>query len=273
MISTVLFVGMLALGGLLVYMAIGPQLERFARPRVRRLQAGIGPHLTRQTLFPLGGAIVFALIYPGVLLKLYFLAAGALVTYFLVQQRRMAAEVIQPRQIVQLVLSFRSIYQLQPSVFSSLQMVTQKLEEPLRGLVEVMTQTYYLTSSPQRAFAEFRRRTDSIYLHQFIYILEMGESATPGAMTSALDSFVDRMRGHDELRRETETSLSSVTGQTRFMQILSLLVILVVGVVPSLRRAYRGLGMQAVFMIIMSVALATSWYIERRVGALKERIQ
>ena len=273
MTSGVLLIGTLALGALLVYLAIGEQLERLARPRMRQLRVAIGPYLTRQTLFPLGGAVVFALIYPGILLKLYFLVAGGLVTYFLVEQRRRAAEIIQPRQIVQLVLSLRSIYQLQPSVFSSLQQVTEKLEQPLRGLIEVMTQTYYLTSSPARAFQEFRKRTNNTYLHQFIYILEMGEAATSDAMITALDSFVDRMRMHDELRRGIETNLSSVTGQTRFMQILSLLIILVVGVVPTLRTAYRSVSMQIVFMIIMSVALGTSWYIEKRVSTLKESIQ
>jgi len=273
MSSNLLLVAMLALGGLLIYLAIGEQLERFARPRLRRIQAAMAPYFTRRTLMPLGGAVIFALIYPGVLLKLYFLIVGGLITYYLVRKRRKATEMIPPRQIVQLVLGFRSVYQLQPSVFSSLTQLTRKLEEPLRSLINIMTQTYFLTSSPQRAFEEFRKRTDNVYLHQFIYILEMSESASSDAVIAALDNFVDRMRTHDELRRQTETSLSSVTGQTSFMQALSLLIILVVGVIPRLRAAYQSLGMQIVFMVVMSVALGTSWYIEKQVSNLKEQIR
>jgi len=257
MSSNLLLVAMLALGGLLIYLAIGEQLERFARPRLRRIQAAMAPYFTRRTLMPLGGAVIFALIYPGVLLKLYFLIVGGLITYYLVRKRRKATEMIPPRQIVQLVLGFRSVYQLQPSVFSSLTQLTRKLEEPLRSLIDIMTQTYFLTSSPQRAFEEFRKRT----------------SASSDAVIAALDNFVDRMRTHDELRRQTETSLSSVTGQTSFMQALSLLIILVVGVIPRLRAAYQSLGMQIVFMVVMSVALGTSWYIEKQVSNLKEQIR
>ena len=262
--------------GLVIVMVIYAfldDLERLARLPGRRFRMVIAPYLSRIVLVPVGISILLAVLYPGVLLKLFFLAAGCLVGWYLLQRSRRMEGEVPLRQVAQLILAFRGTYQLQPSVFSSLTEVSKKLAQPLRGLVDTLVKTYYLTSSPERAFEEFRRRTDNIYLHQFVYILEMSESARSEAVVVALDGFADRLRQHVQLHRTVDTSLAPITGQTNFLQILSIVIVVVVGVVRDLSRAYASLGAQVMFIAVASVGLATSYYIERRIRSLKERIR
>ena len=263
----------LALAIVLVIYAFLDDIERLARPPLRRLKTIVAPYLTRTVLAPVGVSIVLAALYPGILLKLYFVAAGCLVGWYLLQRSRRSKEGIPLRQIAQLILVFRGAYQLQPSVFSNLAEVAKKLDEPLKGLIDTLVKTYYLTSSAERAFDQFRHKTDNVYLHQFVYILEMSESARPQAVVGALDDFADRLRKHDELRRTVDTSLASITGQTNFLQILSVVIILVVGLVPALRQAYRSIPGQLIFIFVASIGLGTSYYMERKVNSLKERIR
>ena len=146
------------------------------------------------------------------------------------------------------------------------------MDEPLRGLLGVMIHTFFLTSSPDRAFAALRSRTDNVYLNQFAYILEMSESASANAVGKALDNLVDRLRTHDDLRRETESSLTSITGQTRVIQALAVLAIVLVSLVPSLRAAYVSPIGQIYLITFVTVILAASYQIDRVIGKLTERI-
>jgi len=216
--------------------------------------------------------VLVVLMWRAVLVSIYLIAVGILITLYFLQRTKKEQQLLPARQIFQLVLAFRSTFQLQPSIFLTLDTVKEKLEEPLRGLMKVVVQTYYLTSSPERAFAELRARTDNVYLNQFAYILEMSETARADAVVKALDNLVERLRTHDELRREAESNLTAITGQTSFIQGISVLIILVVAAVPRLRAPYVPVGGQIFLVIVLTVMLAASYYIDRVISKLAERI-
>jgi len=229
-------------------------------------------NLTWHTFLPLIVAILLAALMRAWLISVYLIIAGVLVTIYFLQRARREHESLSARQIFQLILAFRSTFQLQPSVFLTLDTVKDKVEEPLQGLMKVVVETYYLTSSPQRAFAELRSRTDNVYLNQFVYILEMSETARVDAVTSALDNLVERLRNHDQLRREIQANLTSITGQTAFIQALAVLVVLAVAAVPVLRAPYVPIAGQLFFVIVVTVMLAASYYIDRVIRQLAERV-
>jgi len=83
---------------------------------------------------------------------------------------------------------------------------------------------------------------------------------------------VERLRTHDELRREAESNLTAITGQTSFIQGISVLIILVVAAVPRLRAPYVPVGGQIFLVIVLTVMLAASYYIDRVISKLAERI-
>jgi hypothetical protein len=263
----------LLLVGLLVYLALGNDVTRLVRPRVRNYQIKYRKYLTRSVIIPALVFGVLAIAMRDLVLSLYLLGIAGFIVYFRVQQAIIAEQKVTPRQVLQLVLAFRGAYQLEPAVFKSLQEVGKKLEGPLREAVNVMVETFFLTSSTQRAFDEFRKRTNNILLNQFAYILEMSESASNASMAEALDGFVTRLRHHEELQRQIETGLSSVTGQTSFMQILFIAIAFVVALVPSLRGLYvSSFGQRLLYIVIMSVIVGTSYFIEKQVIALREQV-
>ena len=132
---------------------------------------------------------------------------------------------------------------------------------------------YFATSDPERAFQELRQRSSNVLLHQFAYVLEMSESASDESVTDALDAFTTRLRRQEELQREVETNLASVTGQTSFMQALAIIIAFTVAIIPGFRDAYVGslLGRLG-YVIIVLVIAAASHYIEKKVFELKEQI-
>jgi len=263
--------------GSLVAIIVALLLDEFGdqlRPVLQRYQTRFMPsNVTWRLFLPLIAALILAvLMWGAVLVQVYLMAIGIALTAYSVQRARRQQKMLEARQILQLVLSFRSMYQLQPSVFSTLDRVKEKVEQPLKGLVDVLIQTFYLTSSPERAFAELRGRTDNVYLNQFAYILEMSEAARSAAVVKALDNLVDRLRTHDELRRDTESSLTSITGQTSVLQRIAAAIILAVALVPDLREPYTTTGGQFLFVIFLSAILGGSYYIDRQIGKLVERI-
>ncbi len=263
--------------GSLVVIILALLLDEFGdylRPAVQRYQARLLPsNVTWRLFLPLMAALLLAvLLWGAVLIQVYLIAIGIAATAYFVQRARRQQAMLEARQILQLVLAFRSMYQLQPSVFSMLDRVKEKVDQPLRGLVDVLIQTYYLTSSPERAFAELRGRTDNVYLSQFVYILEMSEAASSAAVVLALENLLDRLRTHDELRRDTESSLTSITGQTSVLQRIAAAIILAVALVPPLREAYTSTAGQILFIIFLSAILVGSYYIDQQVGKLLERI-
>jgi len=228
--------------------------------------------VTWQTFLPLTISVVLAALMRAALISVYLLIVGVLVTLYFLRRARREHESLPARQIFQLILAFRSMYQLQPSVFLTLDAVKDKVSEPLSGLMKVVVETFYLTSSPERAFAELRARTDNVYVNQFAYILEMSETARADAVVAALDNLVERLRTHDQLRREIQASLTSITGQTSFIQALAVLVVLAVAAVPVLRAPYVPIGGQLFFIVVVTVMLAASYYIDRVIRQLAERI-
>jgi Flp pilus assembly protein TadB len=249
------------------------EYERYLVPTVKRWQAQLMPAWApRRVFLPLIVALMLAVLMRAPMASLYLVLVGIAITWYYLRRARRARESLPSRQILQLVLAFRGTFQLQPSVFSTLDMISDKVDEPLRSLVKVTVETFYLTSSPQRAYAEMRARTDNVYINQFAYILEMSETASVDAVVDALDNLVDRLRTHDDLRRQTEASLTSITGQTAFIQAIAVLVVFAVAMVPTLRAPYVSTGGQLFFIAIVTVMLVASYYIDSVVSNLAERI-
>ena len=242
-------------------------------PTLKRYRARLLPdRLSAPSFLPLVVGLILAGLMHAWLISVYFVVAGTLTTAFLLIRAKREQHDIPAREMFQLVLAFRSTFQLQPSVFSTLDRVNEKVNEPLRGLVDAVVRTFYLTSSPQRAFEELRSRTADVYLHQFAYILEMTETAQPETVVVALDNLVERLRSHDELRRQSEANLTSVTGQTTFIQGIAILVMAAVAFVPVLRIPYTTTGGQLLLIVVVTVMLLTSYYIDRVIRTLAERI-
>jgi Flp pilus assembly protein TadB len=268
-------VNLLVIGAaaLIVIALILDEIRPALQPLTKRWRShlSVGP-LRPVQLLPLVIAVVLAVLMRAWLISAYGIVVGLLITIYYIRRDQKAMRRLPARQIFQLILSFRSMYQLQPSVFSTLDLVKSKIDEPLRGLIGVVAQTYFLTSSPQRAFAELRRRSGDVYLNQLAYILEMSETARPGAVVEALDNLVERLRRHDQLRRETESNLATITGQTKFIQVIAVLVIAAVSLVPQLHEAYMSTSGQILFIAIVSVMLAASYYLQYVIDKLAERI-
>jgi Flp pilus assembly protein TadB len=268
-INALLIISLLVIVGALMADEFGQQLA----PRWRRYRSRLlADHVTWRTFLPLVVAVALAMLMRAFLIGAYLLIVGILITVYFLRRAREQRQSLPARQILQLILAFRSAYLLQPSVFLSLDAVKEKVDEPLRSLMRVTVETYYLTSSPQHAFMELRARTDNIYLSQFAYVLEMSETARTEVVVKALDNLVERLRTHDQLRREIEASLVSITGQTSFIQVIAVLVVLGVAAVPLLRAAYTSPGGQIAFIIIISIMLGASYYIDSVINRLAERV-
>ena len=273
MITTIRWVA-LALALLVAYLLVGEELTQTLRRRTRVYQVKYGQYLTRSAVIPAIIMAVLAVFMRDVILSPFLLLVGLVIAIYRVRQNMAKATQITPRQVLQLVLSFRGAYQLEPAVFKSLQEANKKIEGPLRDLVNICVETFFLTSSPERAFNEFRKRTDNILLHQFIYILEMSESASDVAMAEALDAFVARLHRHANLRNQVETGLVGITQQTRFLQIVIVVVAFMVVAVPYFRDVYAsGVLGRVGFMAIVLVILGVSYQIEKQVEDLKKEIR
>jgi hypothetical protein len=100
----------------------------------------------------------------------------------------------------------------------------------------------------------------------------MSESASADAVVTALDNLVKRLQNHDELRRETESSLTSITGQTSVLQRIAAAIVVAVALIPGLRAPYTSVPGQIIYIAFLSIILAGSYYIDRQIGKLLERI-
>ena len=264
----------LALFGLLVYLALGDDLRRMIRRRGRSYQVKYTRYLTRATLmYPLIFAVL-ALLMRDVILTPFLLVIAVAIAYHRVQQAIEEASRIRVRQVLQLMIAFRGAYQLQPAVFASLREAAKRIEGPLQEIVDAVVEIFFLTSSPERAFAAFRERTDSILLHQFVYILEMSASAKDEAMAEALDAFVARLRSHEDLERQVATGLASVTSEAQFMQNTVLVVAFAVAIVPLLHSVWvKDIAWRFFYMIVMLVMVGVSYYIENQIDSLRAEIK
>jgi Flp pilus assembly protein TadB len=269
-------VRILTIGVLLivVYLAIDELLFRL-RPELRQRGIALLPEFERldwRNYVPLLIALILAWRFAVPLISGYLVILGVLITVHLARRARLGERAQMDRLVAQLTTAFRSIYQLRPAVFSALEQACEKVDQPLRGQVALAVEAFYISASPDKAFDELERRVDNVYLTQFVYILRRTEVASREVVVSALDSLEERLRAHREMRTEAETNLASVTGQTRVIQVISVIIVLLI--------AFTGLGEaytssregQLIFIVVVSVMVATSYLLERRAMSLKERI-
>ena len=175
-------------------------------------------------------------------------------------------------QVTELVSQFKSVFRIRPTVFSALEEANKKIMAPTGSAVAHAVTTFYVTSLPKRALTELRDRIKDPYMEQFIYILERGEDSKHDDIMSALEGLLHRIKRAKEIREKSEVSMTVINGQTRIIQLISLLIVIVVGAVPLLRVAYEGPIGQFVFMLFASLGVATSWYIDNQASKLKEKV-
>lgn len=207
---------------------------------------------------------------PPVLISVYLLGAGLISALYLGRRMTEAEEERLTRGIGQLVIAFTSALPVHPSLFKALAEAAESTEEPVRGLALRTVNTYYAGGSVTRAVDELRRLGHP-FLDQFADILEVAREAEVTVLRRVLEELRDRIQAHERLRSEAKSELDGITGQASMVQGIGLLFVLMISR-TTLRSAYTGsLQGELVFMGLMSVALAISYWIERKVLSFKER--
>ncbi len=75
------------------------------------------------------------------------------------------------------------------------------------------------------------------------------------------------------MREETETDLTMITGQTQLILILGVGIMLVMALIPNLREVYtQSRNNQILFIVLATVGVLTTYYIDRRTTSLKESV-
>jgi len=272
--------GSLILGAgliLLVYVVTDRLLYRL-RPHLRRRGLGDLPEtqdLNWRDFVPF--LITLSLAYlmrDGLLISIYLIALGVLITlYYVFWRTKAKAETELNVEILKLVEEFHGQYKLTPPIFLALSQSRLKVNEPLRGHVTATVESFYVTASQKRAFTELRQRVPNSYLNQFVYILERSETASREVVQQALERLVARLRRREQLREETETDLTMITGQTKLILILGIAMLLVMASIPSLRDVYtQSRNGQILFIVLASIGVLTTYYIDRRTTSLKEKV-
>jgi hypothetical protein len=207
----------------------------------------------------------------------YFVALYLLIIGVWWALRQARSEAVSERQrineqVSEVVAAFRSVFRLRPTVFSALEEANRKIGAPVGPAVSHAVTTFYVTSMPRRALDELRDRIQNPYLDQFVYILERGEDAKHEDILLALEGLMTRLRRARELRDQSEVNLTVISGQTKIMIFIAVATVLIVGIVPLFRLAYEGIPGQILFIIIATVGVSTSWYIDAQSTKLKERV-
>jgi Flp pilus assembly protein TadB len=273
MAGALITAGGLILLGYLLY----DELLRAVRPALRErgieLFAEFGG-LDWQVYAPIPIAFLIAFLMRGsILVALYMVGLGILASLYMSRRSRRLERAKMDKEVASLVEAFRSIYRIKPAIFSALEEARLKTDEPFRSQVSAAVEAYYATASPEKAFAELRRRVSSPYLDQFVYILQRAEAANREALLNALGELIERLRRGETLKRKTKTNLTAITLQTRSILVISIAIIIVIALIPRLRIVWTGsLGGQLFFMLLVSVAAYTASRIDRRVVALQERV-
>lgn len=221
--------------------------------------------------------VAFALAYlmrEGRLISIHLMALGVLSTlYYAFWRTKAEEETALNAEILKLVEEFQSQYRLTPSIFSALSQARLKVAEPLRGHVTAAVESFYVTASQKRAFTELRQRVPNSYLNQFVYILERSETARREVVQKALERLVARLRRREQLREKTDTDLTVITTQTYLILILGIGLLFLVALIAGLRQVYtRSAAGQTLFVILASIGVLTTYYIDRRIISLKERV-
>jgi hypothetical protein len=206
------------------------------------------------------------------LIAAYILVIGVWQALRQARKQKISERMVVNNEVTELVNAFRSVFRIRPTVFSALEEANRKIEPPVGTAVAHAVTTFYVTSLPQRAFSELRQRVQNPYMDQFVYILERGEDARHEDIMEALSDLINRLRRAREIRDQSEVNMTVITGQTRVIQVIAIALVIVVASVPGLRDAYETAVGQILFIIIASVGVLTSTFIDRRATALKERV-
>lgn len=207
------------------------------------------------------------------IVSVYVLVVGGLTMLYMANRAGLSERALVDKQVTDLVRAFQSIYQLKPSVFSALEEAAKKVDDPLQFHVMRAVQTFFVTGQPQRAFEELHRRVENPYLDQFLYILDRAETSRRGEILKTLNRLITRLEQQEELRSDTEVNLAVISGQTLFIQVVSVLIIMFIAVVPPLREAYtNSITGQLVFVVLATIGVLTSWIIDRKAMELKEQV-
>ncbi len=258
---------------ILLFLAFGEDSTRMMRRRAQNYQVKYTQYIDRDMILQAGFFVVLGLLMRDIVLTPFLIIVGLGIGYYRIRQKLAAAGKIQVSQILQLALAFRAQYYLQPAAIASLQEAGRHVEGALRDIVSVAVETFFLTSSTDRAFDEFRKRTDNMFLHQFIYILEMSEAASNEAMEVALDAFVARLRSNEDLERQVETGLTEVTGQMRFAQGTIVVLAILAALLPMFHDVWVRGALRIVYMLVILLVIGVSYYIERQIDKLRDQIQ
>lgn len=207
-----------------------------------------------------------------VLVAIYILVVGIWWSIRQARKEKVSQRMLVSIQVGELVAAFKSVFRIRPTVFSALEEANRKLPPPVGTAVAHAVTTFYVTSIPRRAFDELHSRVVDPYMEQFVYILERGEDAKHQDIMSALADLQLRLRRAREMRDQSEVNMTVISGQTRIIQLIAVALVTVVGLVGSLRLAYENTLGQFLFMIIATVGVLTSWYIDRKSQSLKERV-
>jgi len=202
----------------------------------------------------------------------YILVVGIWWSIRMARKERISERLMVGEQVAELVNSFKSVFRIRPTVFSALEEANRKVPPPVGTAVAHAVTTFYVTALPSRAFSELRARIKDPYMDQLVYILERGEDAKHEDIMSALNDLQLRLRRAREMRDHSEVNMTVISGQTKVIQVIAVALVGVVGAVSMLRLAYESPITQVVFMVIASVAVLTSWYIDRKSQSLKERV-
>jgi hypothetical protein len=203
---------------------------------------------------------------------LYILVVGIWWSIRQARKEQVSQRMLVSGQVNELVNAFKSVFRIRPTVFSALEEANRKIPPPVGSAVGHAVTTFYVTSLPQRAFDELRGRIQDPYMDQFVYILQRGEDARHEDIMSALQDLQLRLRRAREMRDHSEVNMTVISGQTRFIQLIAVSLVTVVGVLPIMRQAYESVPTQILFIVIASVGVLTSWYIDRKSQSLKERV-
>ena len=266
----------LTIGILLIlgYLAVDELLFRL-RPVLRRRGVALLPQFGRlnwRTYLPVLIALILAWRFAAPLISGYLVILGALITLHLARRARLGERAQMDRQVAQLTIAFLSFYQLRPAVFSALEQACRKVDQPLRGQVALAVEAFYISSRPDKALDELERRVDNVYLTQFVYILRRAEKARREVVMSALEELMKRLRVHEEMRSKAEANLASVAGQTLIIQVIGVVVVFLIASTELGETYTSSWGGQLFFVFVVSVMVATSYFLERRAMSLKERI-
>lgn len=272
--SLILGAGLILLG----YVVTDELFYRLLRPHLRRRGLRSLPEareMNWRDYAPL--PVTFALAYlmrEGLLISIYLIVLGVLITlYYVFWRTKAKAESALNVEILKLVEEFQGQYKQTPPIFLALSQARLKVAEPLRGHVTAAVETFYITASQKRAFTELRQRVPNSYLNQFVYILERSETARREVVQKALERLIARLRRRDQLRAETETDLTMITGQTQLILILGIGMLFVMAMIPDLRGVYtRSWNGQILFIVLVTIGVLTTHYIDRRITSLKERV-